>query len=233
MPDHGVNAAIAERRHQPERIAHQIGEPERGKIAVVVRIPSGGAAITALVRRDHVIAGRCENRHHLAPAKGEFGKAMQQQHAGPAARFEAGFQHVHAQAVDIFHVAGADGGGKRDLGEDGHCLRLSFPVWARVDRMSVSSSAFPIAEGTFSHKARREGRATPPARMRRVGKAQRAHHHEQASRWWARRFAPLPTLRFRPSPRPSANICRADAASPVCRSASAATRPRSRCSSGI
>ena len=153
MPDDGVDAAIAERRHQPERVAHQIGEPERGEIAVVVRIPSGGAAIAALVRRDHVIAGLRQNRHHLAPAKGEFGKAVQQQHAGPACGLEAGFQHVHAQAVDVVDVAGADGGGERDVGEGGHCLRLSspLPLWERVsssDRMSVSS--FETGEGSVS-----------------------------------------------------------------------------------
>ena len=82
MPDDGVDAAIAERRHQPERVAHQVGEPERGEIAVVVRIPSGGAAITALVRRDHVIAGFCENRHHLAPAR----RRVRGSHAAAARR---------------------------------------------------------------------------------------------------------------------------------------------------
>ena len=109
MPDDSVDAAVAERRHQPERIAHQIGEPERGEVAVVVRIPSSGAAIATLVRCDHVIAGFRENWHHLAPAKGEFGKAVQQQHAGAATCLEAGFQHVHAQAVDVIDVARADG----------------------------------------------------------------------------------------------------------------------------
>jgi hypothetical protein len=49
---------------------------------------------------------------------------VQQQHAGPAACFEAGLQHVDAQAVDILHVAGADGGGERDLGEAGHRIFL-------------------------------------------------------------------------------------------------------------
>ena len=84
MADHGIDAIVAERRHQPERVAHQIGEPERSEVAVVIRVPAGGAAIAALVRRDHVIAGCRERRHHLAPAEGEFGKAVQQQHAGPA-----------------------------------------------------------------------------------------------------------------------------------------------------
>ena len=186
MSDHGIDAAIAERRHQPERIPHQIGEAERGEIAVVVRVPSGGAAITALVRRDHVIAGFRQHRHHLAPGIGEFGEAVQQQHAGPAGCLEAGFQHMHAEAVDVVDGAGADGGGERDLGEGGHCLRLSspLPLWERVDRMSVSSfetgeglsprieTPHPpsLREGTFSHKGRREGSAHVV--RRRVGKAQ-------------------------------------------------------------
>jgi len=33
MPEHGVDMSIAERRHQSERVAHQIGEPERGEVA--------------------------------------------------------------------------------------------------------------------------------------------------------------------------------------------------------
>ncbi len=107
MADHGIDAAVAERRHQPERIAHQIGQPERGEIAVVVRIPSGGAAIAALVRRDHVIAGRRQSRHHLAPAIGEFGKAVQQQKTGAAFGFVAGLQHMHAQAVDVVDDSGS------------------------------------------------------------------------------------------------------------------------------
>src|SRR6476620_6436173 len=79
---------------------------------------------------------------------------------------------MHAEAVDVVDGAGADGGGERDLGEGGHCLRLSspLPLWERVDRMSVSSfetgeglsprieTPHPpsLREGTFSHKGRRE-----------------------------------------------------------------------------
>ncbi len=177
MPDHGVDRAVAERRHQPERVAHQIGEPERAETAFVTRIPPGGAAIAALVRRDHVIAGLRQDRHHLAPGEGEFGKAVQQQHARPAARFEAGFEHVHAQAVDIFHVARADGGGERDVGKGGHCLRLSspLPLWERderklalgVDRMSASS--FETGEGLLPrrhtpHPPSRSAKAPSPTR---------------------------------------------------------------------
>ena len=93
MAKDGVDAAIAERRHQPECVAHQIGEAERGEIAVIVGIPAGGATIAALIRRDHVIAGSSQGGHHLAPTERQFGKAVQQQQARPAFGFKAGFQH--------------------------------------------------------------------------------------------------------------------------------------------
>jgi len=55
----------------------------------------------ALIRGDHVIS-RCRKRqHYLAPAVGEFGKAVQQQHGGPAGDLVAGFQNVHRQAIDV------------------------------------------------------------------------------------------------------------------------------------
>ena len=129
MSDHRIDVGVAERRHQPERVAHQVEQPERAEIAVVAWIPAGGAAIAALVRRDHVIAGGSQRRHHLAPAERQFRKAVQQQHAGPALCLEACFQHMHAQAVDAFDIAGADGGGEGDVGEGGHqfCRALCFP----------------------------------------------------------------------------------------------------------
>jgi hypothetical protein len=52
---------------------------------------------------------------------------VQQQHARPAFGFETGFQHMHAQAVDVFHEAGADAGGKRDGGEGRHGISSSWP----------------------------------------------------------------------------------------------------------
>ena len=57
MADH-VDLPVAERRHQPKPIADQVEEAERREITVVIGIPPGGAAIAALVRRDHVITGR-------------------------------------------------------------------------------------------------------------------------------------------------------------------------------
>jgi hypothetical protein len=66
-----------------------------------------------------VVAGRRQLRHHLAPAEGKFGKAVQQQHAGPAFCLKAGFQHMHAQAVDVVDEARADAGGKGNFGEGG------------------------------------------------------------------------------------------------------------------
>jgi hypothetical protein len=52
---------------------------------------------------------------------GKFGKAVQQQHARTAFRFEPGFQHMHAQAVDPIDKARSDRGRKRDIGKIGGC----------------------------------------------------------------------------------------------------------------
>ncbi len=84
VPDDCRRPSGSRARHQPERVAHQVEHAEAGEVAVVVGVPAGGAAIAALVRRDHVIARFRQRQHHFAPAVGEFGKAVQQQHAGPA-----------------------------------------------------------------------------------------------------------------------------------------------------
>ena len=133
MPDHRIDRAVAERRHQAERVAHQIEQPERGKVAIIARVPTGGAAIAALVGRDHVIAGFRQRRHHLAPTKGKFGKAMQQQHARPPACFIAGFEHMHAQAVNVFHEQRADTGGMGNRGEGCHD-ELASGEWRVANR---------------------------------------------------------------------------------------------------
>src|SRR5205807_4061594 len=99
MADDGIDGCVAEGCYEAERVAHHIGEPERREIAVVVRVPASGAAIAALVRRDHVIAGLRKLWHHLAPAIGKFGKAVQQQQTRAPTRLEAGLEHMHAKAV--------------------------------------------------------------------------------------------------------------------------------------
>jgi hypothetical protein len=128
MPDYGISASVAERRQQAERVARQIEQPERTEVTVIAGVPAGGAAIAALVRRDHVIAGRRQRRHHLAPAIGQFRKTVQQQHARPAFGFEASLQHMHAQAVDVFHEARADAGRERDVGEAGGVHGRQIPI---------------------------------------------------------------------------------------------------------
>ncbi len=122
MSDHRIDRAIAESRHQAERVAHQVEQPERSEVAIIICIPAGGAAIAALVRRDHVIAGIRQRRHRLAPAVGEFGKAVQQYHARPALGFITGFQHMHAHAVDIVDETRADAGREGDIGEGSNCV---------------------------------------------------------------------------------------------------------------
>ena len=108
-----IGAAIAEREDKSERVAHQIGQAERGEVAVVIRIPAGGAAIAALVRRDDMIAGLAERQHHLAPAIGQLRKAVQQQEAWPAPGLEAGFEQMNRQAVDIVDATRADAARQR------------------------------------------------------------------------------------------------------------------------
>src|SRR6185295_3931154 len=78
--------------------------------AVVASVPAGGLAIAALVGRDDVKAGLRERRHHLAPAEGELGKAVQQQHRRPARL--ACLEHVHDEAVYAVDAARAQAGGQ-------------------------------------------------------------------------------------------------------------------------
>ena len=107
MPDN-VYKAIAECRNQSERIAEHVECAEGSEVGFVARIPARGAAETALIRRDSVITGFGEPHHHLAPAIGEFGKAVEEQDAGAVRRFESGFQHVNFQPVDVVEESRAN-----------------------------------------------------------------------------------------------------------------------------
>ena len=107
-----LGGAVAQSEQHANGVAQQVHEPEFGKIAVVTGVPSGGAAVAALVGRDRVIAGRSQRRQHLAPAVGKFGKAVQQQNGGPSWRFMAGLEQVHVEAIDAGQDARAHAGGK-------------------------------------------------------------------------------------------------------------------------
>ena len=87
--------------------------PELIEIGVEALLPAGGAPVAALVGRHHVIAGLGERQHHLAPAVGQLGVAVDQQQRRTAWRFKSCFEDVHAQAVDVVDVAFADAGGQR------------------------------------------------------------------------------------------------------------------------
>ena len=113
MPGDARHRLVAERIDEPGGVAHHVEDAERIAVGVVGAVPAGGAAVAALVGRDHVIAGGRERQHHLAPAIGELGKAVQQQQARPARRLEARLQHMHHQAVVVVDHAGADAGGQR------------------------------------------------------------------------------------------------------------------------
>ena len=64
--------------------------------------------VAALVGRNDVVARRRKRGHHLAPTVGEFGEAVQEQDTGPAGGFEAGFEHMHGEAIDVVHEPAAN-----------------------------------------------------------------------------------------------------------------------------
>ncbi len=113
MPRDARHRFVAERIDEPGRVADHVEDAERIAVGVVGAIPAGGAPIAALIGRDHVIARGRKRQHHLAPAIGELGKAVQQQQARPARRLEARLQHMHHEAVVVVDHAGTDAGGKR------------------------------------------------------------------------------------------------------------------------
>src|SRR4051812_12310689 len=61
---------------------------------------------------------------------------------------------------------------------------LKARIIPKVVRISFAQLLRLLARGAQSQRI-----------CRRVGKAQRAHHSTLKQKWWARRFAPLPTLR--------------------------------------
>ena len=78
MADDGIDGRFSECRQEAELVAHQVENPERRQVVVVIGGPARGASVAAMIRRDHVISG-CRQRHHnVPPAIGEFGKAVQQ-----------------------------------------------------------------------------------------------------------------------------------------------------------
>src|SRR5580704_3554996 len=74
-------------------------------IAVIVAVPAGGAAVTPLIRGDHVKPRVGEGRHYLSPAKAEFRETVQQQYARPIVSIESALEHVHDEAIAVLDAA--------------------------------------------------------------------------------------------------------------------------------
>jgi len=147
---HRGDLAVAQRHHQPQRIAHQVQHAIAGEVTVVALVPAGAAAVAALVGGDRVEAGGGQRRHQLAPAVGQLGEAVQQQHDRAAGCRMAGFQQVHAQAVDAVDEAAAHAGRQQRRIEGRKRFRDHrgrSPGWQIVDRHRacdrMSSSAGP------------------------------------------------------------------------------------------
>ena len=108
MADHRIQRAVAERRDQRERVAHGVQAAEGPQAAVVVGAPAGGAPVAALVGGDDVVAGVGERRHDVPPTVGELREAVEKEQGRTPPGLEAGFEHVHRQAVDVVDEARAD-----------------------------------------------------------------------------------------------------------------------------
>ena len=69
---------MPERMHQSKLIPHRIQQTERTQIGlgVIVGMPACGAAVAAQVRRDDMVSGFGQRRHHLAPRIGQFGEPV-------------------------------------------------------------------------------------------------------------------------------------------------------------
>ena len=107
---HRGQRSVTERQHQRHHVGHAIERPKRHQVIVKGHVRAAGAAIAAQVGREDVIARRGELRHHLAPAVGQLREPVDQQHRRPVAALETGFEHVHADAVDIVDQARANAG---------------------------------------------------------------------------------------------------------------------------
>ena len=122
MPDHRRRLTVAERRDEPERVAHRVQKAERVQIVVVIGAPPGGATVPAQIGGDDVISGGGQRPHDPAPGIGELGETVQQQQAGTAGL--AGFENMDAQPVDALDKARANAGAENRSVE-----RLQFGHW--------------------------------------------------------------------------------------------------------
>ena len=84
MADRRRHAAPTHGVHQRQRVLHQVDQLKRTHVPVIVAVPPGGLAITALVGCNDVVARLRQWQHDFAPAAGQLRKAVQQQEAALA-----------------------------------------------------------------------------------------------------------------------------------------------------
>ena len=113
MPRDQRDIAVAQRRDETQSILDRVQNAKGSEVAVIVRIPAGGAPVSSEVGGDDMKLYRGERQHDLSPRIGELRKAMEQQHQRAPLGLKAGLQHVDPQAVDIGCEAGADAGSER------------------------------------------------------------------------------------------------------------------------
>ena len=105
VANHASHPGMAEGMDQRQHILHEIVQAKRAQIGVVGIVPAGRASISPQVRCDHMKPQLCQRHHELAPAVGEFGKAVYQQDSGTRVTATipciTGLEDMHPQAVHV------------------------------------------------------------------------------------------------------------------------------------
>src|SRR5262245_48469446 len=168
MADDACHRAIAERIDEAHGVPDHVDVAEGIAIGVIVVVPAGGTAVTALIRRDHVIAGGCERQYHLAPAIGELRETVQQQQQWASCGLETRLQHVHLEAIVVVDVTGADAGGQCVIAirrKTGGQLNdhLLDPVDMEVSRVLIRYSPLMLAALMIGHHRSTSARCNAPS----------------------------------------------------------------------
>ena len=88
---------MPERVDQRHHVADAIQRRKRRQIIVELHVRTAAAPVAALIGRDDVVPGLGERQHYVAPAEGQFGKAVQQQDGGATRGFKARLEDMDVE----------------------------------------------------------------------------------------------------------------------------------------
>ena len=150
---------------QCDLVAHLVEGKKFYEVSIKGIVPAGGAAIAANVRRDRIVAGGGQGRHHLAPAITKVRKTVQQEHERPARR--ARLDHVHRQAIDVGHQAHPNTGRKRVA-----AIGTRFGVDRLAGDLCFRRRSGSQRHGAQNRRPRKQTAAREIVRLTIVGKGQ-------------------------------------------------------------